>query len=127
MSISNDDIYNFDQSLTGIGIEDLQVNTITTKYLNGINATTISYLDATSSIQTQLNYLEGAHSTTGGGFMIITGELNGGFVIGSSFIMGSGSGTMGTIVPVSYVYGIENIYCLENLGYWEFPQSNLEW
>jgi len=49
MSI-NGDIYNIDQSLSGNGADDLVVNS-----LNGIPAQTISYLDATSSIQTQLN------------------------------------------------------------------------
>ena len=47
--------YNFDQSLTANGDDDMVVNSVTTNYLNSISAQTLSYLDATSSIQTQFN------------------------------------------------------------------------
>ena len=64
MSSITNDIYNFEQSLTGNGLIDLQVSSITTDYLNGIGKATISYLDATSSIQTQINNIVG-----GGGLL----------------------------------------------------------
>ena len=56
MSLIGDDIYNIDQSLTN-GIDDLQLNSLISNTINNIPSVTISYLDATSSIQTQLNNL----------------------------------------------------------------------
>ena len=53
MSLSGVD--NMSQTLTGIEDSDINVNSVTTSYLNNIPAQTISYLDATSSIQTQFN------------------------------------------------------------------------
>ena len=57
MSLSGID--NMSQTLTGIEDSDINVNSVTTSYLNSIPAKTISYLDATSSIQTQFNTLNG--------------------------------------------------------------------
>jgi len=57
MSLSGVD--NMSQTLTGIEDSDINVNSVTTSYLNSIPAKTISYLDATSSIQTQFNTLNG--------------------------------------------------------------------
>ena len=56
MSLSGD-IYNIDQSLSANGVDDLQLNSLKSNSINNIPSQTISYLDATSSIQTQLNQL----------------------------------------------------------------------
>jgi hypothetical protein len=37
------------------GLDEINADTITTESLNGISKTTLSYLDATSSIQNQIN------------------------------------------------------------------------
>ena len=37
------------------GLDEINADTITTDSLNGISKTTLSYLDATSSIQNQIN------------------------------------------------------------------------
>ena len=50
MNIEGDEISQFNLSLNGNGIQDITVNS-----LNEIPASTIAYLDATSSIQTQFN------------------------------------------------------------------------
>ena len=94
--------------------DKITTDIVTTNSLNNIPAQTISYLDATSSIQSQLNYLYQSHTTSGGGIYVITGELTGGFVIGSYFNM-EGATTNGIIVPHSYVYGI-GIRCSQSNG-----------
>ena len=51
----NGDIYNIDQSLSANGVDDLQLNSLTSNSINDIPSQTIAFLDATSSIQSQLN------------------------------------------------------------------------
>ena len=65
-----------DQSLTGIGIDNLDLTSLTTQSLNNIPASTLSYLDATSSIQTQLNNMQTLQNAGGsGGYFCIYGEI----------------------------------------------------
>jgi hypothetical protein len=76
MSVSGID-YNIDQSLTGIGLDALNLNTLNVNTLNNISRQTLSYLDATSSIQTQINNLSGSSGSaggSGGGYLVVYGK-----------------------------------------------------
>jgi len=70
MSLSGD-IYNIDQTLSGNGADDLQINSltansVTTNSLNDIPKSTISFLNGTTSnIQNQLDYLYAINTATG--------------------------------------------------------------
>ena len=65
--------------LNTIYADDITTETLTiSNNINGITPTQLSYVDPTSSIQTQINYLKTQTlSTAGGGTFMIYGELNG--------------------------------------------------
>ena len=108
MSI-NGDIYNIDQSLTGNGVDDLILNSLYANYINNIPAQTVSYLDATSSIQTQLNQLT-LEIGTGTQSWLFLGE----FVFGTSYSIGNtvtyNNGTYVAIKSSNNQYPTVNTY-----------------
>ena len=65
--------------LNSIYADDINTQSLTiSNNINGITPTVLSYIDATSSIQSQINYLKTQTlSTVGGGTFMIYGELNG--------------------------------------------------
>ena len=66
-------------NLTDINTDSITVNSLTiSDNINGITPTVLSYIDPTSSIQTQIDYLKTQTlSTNGGGSFMIYAELNG--------------------------------------------------
>eukprot|EP01038_Epipyxis_sp_PR26KG_P014886 gene14886-20019_t len=66
-------------NLTDINTDSITVNSLTiSDNINGITTTQLSYIDPTSSIQTQIDYLKTQTlSTNGGGSFMIYAELNG--------------------------------------------------
>jgi hypothetical protein len=113
MSI-NGDIYNIDQSLSGIGISDLQLDSLTTSYINNISNTTLSYVDATSSIQGQLNQIK---SQIGTG--TIAWNYVGTFNYGSTYTIGS--------VVLYVVSSITNCYVALSTNTNHYPTETTYW
>ena len=62
--------------LTNISANDVDCETVTSDYINGISKSTINYIStARSDIQNQIDVIKNTQqSTTGGGFFSIVGE-----------------------------------------------------
>eukprot|EP01038_Epipyxis_sp_PR26KG_P015219 gene15219-20503_t len=97
--------------------------------INNISSTTLSYVDATSSIQTQLDYLKNQTlSTNGGGTFMVYAELNGALNSSNStcfqWSFGSG-GVASSSQPQGLYIGISCNLISLYLNFNTYPNSNV--